>query len=457
MFDHISFDPIDERSTDSITQKFENIASFNITGGGGDIRHSSEHAAVFSGEDTAGGAVSGEYRIDMGYYGSTDVTVTFHAPVDAVGGFIGGSSGLASISVFLEDGTSFEITPEEAGIPIVPGETPSLHPECTAINGFLGVDSGGGPKIIKTIFNATSDASSLDSLFFGSSQGGSQGTGVFRFPETVINTDCAALGYPIPPSLPQSTPVSVDSDSDGIPDVWEQQYGLNPYDPSDASIDSDGDGISNLSEFGNGTDPTFFDTNTPNTLSGNTEIQGALRLTPESTPPVNCTADSEGSIYYDILLSTLLICDGVGWNEYRGPQGETGPQGEAGPEGPTGDTGLQGEKGAQGDIGPEGQQGAKGEKGEPGKDAPFANIQCSTNQIIRYNGTAWECATDTLGLLTLNCQDGDTIMLKNGAWQCAHLPGQGIARSKSKHQSKKNWNLKKKYKDKKRMHNRHDH
>jgi len=154
-------------------------------------------------------------------------------------------------------------------------------------------------------------------------------------------------------------------------------------------------------------------------------------------------AESEGFTYYDSFLSMLLICDGVAWQDYRGTQGEPGPQGEMGLEGLPGDRGPQGEKGAQGD------------KGEPGKDAPFADIKCATNQIIRYNGAAWECATDTLGILSLSCQDGDTIMLKNGAWQCAHLPGQGIGRGESKHESKKDWGMKEKHNENKRRDNKH--
>lgn len=416
IFDHLSFDAVDEQDAISISEKFKNIATFNITGGNGAIRHTSNYAAAFSGADTAGGAVSGEYRIDMGYFGTTEVTVTFHQPVDAVGGFYGGSSDTAITTVFLEDGTSYEITLQEANIPSVPGETPSLNPECTAINGFLGIDSDGGPKIVKVIFSTTTDASSLDSLFFGTSQGGSHGAGVFRFPETLISTNCAALGYPTPPVLPQSVRVTTDSDGDGMPDEWEQRYGLNPFDANDAAIDSDGDGIINLTEFNNGTDPTFFDSNTPNLLDGNTVVEGSLRLIPQSIAPVICSTDSEGSIYYDTLASMLLICDGVSWNEYRGPQGETGTQGAAGPEGKTG------------------AKGEKGDKGDPGKGAPFANIQCSTNQIIRYNGSTWECAQDTLAILTRDCRDGDTIMFKSGTWQCAPLPGQGIGRGKRKHE-----------------------
>jgi hypothetical protein len=42
---------------------------------------------------------------------------------------------------------------------------------------------------------------------------------------------------------------STDSDHDGMPDFYEQTYGLNPYNASDGVADTDGDGITNLNEF----------------------------------------------------------------------------------------------------------------------------------------------------------------------------------------------------------------
>jgi hypothetical protein len=49
--------------------------------------------------------------------------------------------------------------------------------------------------------------------------------------------------------------VIVDSDGDGMPDWWEDKFGLNKGSSADASLDLDGDGESNLNEFLAGTDP----------------------------------------------------------------------------------------------------------------------------------------------------------------------------------------------------------
>jgi formylglycine-generating enzyme required for sulfatase activity len=56
------------------------------------------------------------------------------------------------------------------------------------------------------------------------------------------------------PELKQG-PVPVDSDSDGMPDEWEKQFGLDPNNPADAAQDPDADGYTNLEEYLNGTDP----------------------------------------------------------------------------------------------------------------------------------------------------------------------------------------------------------
>lgn len=60
-------------------------------------------------------------------------------------------------------------------------------------------------------------------------------------------------GYPVLSYDPKNLPV--DTDGDGMPDVWEIKYNLNPKDPSDGAKDSDGDGYTNIEEYLNGTHP----------------------------------------------------------------------------------------------------------------------------------------------------------------------------------------------------------
>ena len=53
---------------------------------------------------------------------------------------------------------------------------------------------------------------------------------------------------------PEPEKVVVDSDGDGLPDWWEEKYGLDTA-QNDADADKDGDGFTNAEEFAAGTDP----------------------------------------------------------------------------------------------------------------------------------------------------------------------------------------------------------
>jgi hypothetical protein len=209
-FTHISFDPEDERTPESIASKFAgaNVTSFTIFGGQAAIRPGNQYFANFPGEGTEGGPVSGDYRIDWGYFDRSAVTITFDKPVDAVGAFFGGNNEAvrSQLTVTLEDGSTFEANGQLAGLPNVPDSLPSPAGECTAINGFLGVDSNGGPRIIKVVFATHNDAASLDSIFFGTAIGGCHGPGPAGFPKNPLNSQCAALGFPLPPLFPSTTP-----------------------------------------------------------------------------------------------------------------------------------------------------------------------------------------------------------------------------------------------------------
>ena len=61
-----------------------------------------------------------------------------------------------------------------------------------------------------------------------------------------------------------------DDDNDGMPDQYELDNGLNPFNAADANDDADGDGISNLQEFLDGSDPNV--DSIPPVLSGVSDI-----------------------------------------------------------------------------------------------------------------------------------------------------------------------------------------
>ncbi len=58
----------------------------------------------------------------------------------------------------------------------------------------------------------------------------------------------------------QGEGVIIDTDSDGMPDAWELEHGMNPNDPTDAGKHCDSDGLTNLEEYQLGTDPCNPDT-----------------------------------------------------------------------------------------------------------------------------------------------------------------------------------------------------
>ena len=91
---------------------------------------------------------------------------------------------------------------------------------------------------------------------------------------------------------------SGDSNSDGVPDDWYNQYGMNPLTPGLGNLDSDGDGISNWEEY-------LFDTNPTNGASYN--FNSALMGNASgNTMGLQVAEPTSTGRLYDIFWSTNL-------------------------------------------------------------------------------------------------------------------------------------------------------
>src|SRR5262249_50973762 len=97
---------------------------------------------------------------------------------------------------------------------------------------------------------------------------------------TLTTTDGYArftVHYASDTTLRLTSLVMVDSDGDGLPDWWEDRYGLNKTNAADALLDLDGDGASNAAEFQAGTAPN--DPNSVFRIVALTRENGDVRLT----------------------------------------------------------------------------------------------------------------------------------------------------------------------------------
>jgi parallel beta-helix repeat protein len=81
-----------------------------------------------------------------------------------------------------------------------------------------------------------------------------------------------------------------DNDNDGMPDSWENSFGLNPDNPNDAKSDSDNDSLSNIEEYNNNTNPLEPDTDSDGLFDGQEILE-------YYTNPTN--ADTDNDTYSD--------------------------------------------------------------------------------------------------------------------------------------------------------------
>ena len=129
-------------------------------------------------------------------------------------------------------------------------------------------------------------------------------------------TDLVATGSRVRIQLPV-----VDADADGISDIWEIRYGLDPLDAGDASLDFDGDGLNNADEYVSQSDPNDSDSDNDglsdgdevnlygsNPIDADTDKDGLSDLEEAlttGTDPLSADSDQDGISDFDELNSTL--------------------------------------------------------------------------------------------------------------------------------------------------------
>jgi hypothetical protein len=110
-----------------------------------------------------------------------------------------------------------------------------------------------------------------------------------------------------------------DQDCDGMPDVWEIAFGLDPTFPGDAALDPDGDGLANLDEFLHGTDPRNPDTDGDGVSDG-VEVLAGLDPTRADRPEIvtSPTRESDpGLVRLSATLHSSIACS-VSWQRVGG-------------------------------------------------------------------------------------------------------------------------------------------
>lgn len=108
-----------------------------------------------------------------------------------------------------------------------------------------------------------------------------------------------------------------DTDSDGMPDDWEIQNGLNPNDPNDAASDADEDGLTNLEEFnvqktyGKSANPNLADTDEDKFTDKQEVDKGTSPVDPEDFPKSSLIK------VIAIGLGIAVLASGFGYLAYR--------------------------------------------------------------------------------------------------------------------------------------------
>ncbi len=138
-----------------------------------------------------------------------------------------------------------------------------------------------------------------------------------RFAFLIATFVCSTFLFSVSAATAVSAVVTDDWDSDGMPNTWEQTYGLNPNNAADASLDNDLDGLTNLEEYNRGTNPIVADTDSGGVNDGDEVLNG--------TDPLNPADDGVVSSYSPPKKESPTDSDGDGLSDIREKHYGTNP------------------------------------------------------------------------------------------------------------------------------------
>jgi hypothetical protein len=110
---------------------------------------------------------------------------------------------------------------------------------------------------------------------------------------------------------PRDLALPSDIDDDGMPDSWETDHSLNPYNPDDAWLDPDGDTVPNLFEFQLGSDP--HSSATPPAVNVGVSSNVAAAINSASPGTVIRVAGGTYSVNYITFSPKVVMIQG-GWS-----------------------------------------------------------------------------------------------------------------------------------------------
>lgn len=128
------------------------------------------------------------------------------------------------------------------------------------------------------VFNAGSEGSLGNFNNCGGNVGGAVSMMGFKGEIALINFYPTPLGSGDIRAAYSAVVDRGDDDRDGMSNVWERLYGLDPSNAADARQDADGDGVENLDEFRRGTIPTNADTDDDGLSDGAERASGSNPL-----------------------------------------------------------------------------------------------------------------------------------------------------------------------------------